>query len=515
MSTSKKTTRKKTTRKKTTARKKKTTARKKKAPARKKKTTARKKAPARKKSPAAKKPARTPRTTATPGTTTPPSGTPPAARPPAAGSTGGTAGIRVRMYRVGFGDFFLLTVRAPDGTPRHILVDCGVHAANLGSIGAAIDQLAIDTGKQLALVIMTHRHADHISGFGTGAAVFAGFTVERVWMSWFEDPSDPAATNFQANITALAGKLQQSLAARSDEAGQQLFNMAENITGAAAVGGGNAAALATLHGGFKNKAPVDYYQAGDVPTLPDSLVQAGLTAQILGPPTDPALVAQMDNKPQQYLAATGEENAPPMRFNRVFTADASRYPPDAFAVFSPDEIAKHISSNQPDLLAAQAAKADNTINNQSLIVLFTFGGKKLLFAGDAQWGNWDNFLFGGAVVGDDTPLTANCKTILGSLDFYKVGHHGSTNASPIPAVNAMRDGCVAMCSTQPGAYGSVKNNSEVPRGPLIDALEKKTKNQLARADQVEVPNYPVDPTLEPLPAIFTKDDTKGYIDYEM
>jgi beta-lactamase superfamily II metal-dependent hydrolase len=510
MSTSKKTTRKKTTRKKTSTRKK-TAARKK---TTRKKTT-------RKKSPTAKKPARTPRTTPTsgppPSGTTPPSGTGSAsAGPPPAGSIGGPAGIRVRMYRVGFGDFFLLTVRAPDGTPRHILVDCGVHAANLNSIGSAIKQLAQDTGKQLALVIMTHRHADHISGFGTGAADFAGFEVECVWMSWFEDPSDAAATNFQATITALAGKLQQSLAARSDPADKQLINMAENITGAAAAaGGGNAAALATLHGGFKNKAPVEYYKAGDTPTLPDSLVHAGLTAQILGPPTDPALVAQMDNKPQQYLAATGEENAPPTRFSRVFTADASAYPPDAFAVFGPDQIAKKISTNQPDLLAAQAAKADNTINNQSLIVLFTFGGKKLLFAGDAQWGNWDNFLFGGAVVGANTPLTPNSKAILGSLDFYKVGHHGSTNASPIPAVNAMRDGCVAMCSTQPGAYGSVKNNSEVPRGPLIDALDKKTKNQLARADQVAVPGAPVDLALEPLPKIFTKDDTKGYIDYEM
>jgi beta-lactamase superfamily II metal-dependent hydrolase len=420
------------------------------------------------------------------------------------------------MYRVGFGDFFLLTLRTADGTPRHILVDCGVHAANLGTIGAAIDQLAIDTGKQLALVIMTHRHAEHISGFGTGKDVFAGFEVERVWMSWFEDPSNPAATSFQANITALAGKLQQSLAARTDAASRQLYNMAENITGAAAAaGGGNAAALATLHGGFKNKAPVDYYKAGDTPTLPDSLVQAGLAAQILGPPTDPTLVAQMDNKPQQYLAATSEENAPPNRFSSAFTSNAGAYPADAFAVFTPDQITKQVRANQPDLLAAQAAKADNTINNQSLIVLFTFGGKKLLFAGDAQWGNWDNFLFGGAVVGANTPLTAGSKAILGSLDFYKVGHHGSTNANPIPAVNAMRDGVVAMCSTQPGAYGSVKNNSEVPRGPLIDALDKKTKDQLARADQVAVPNFPVDPKLEPLPKIFSKDDAKGYIDYEM
>ena len=41
--------------------------------------------------------------------------------------------LRVRMYRVGFGDFFLLTVPTADG-PQHILIDCGVHAANIGSM---------------------------------------------------------------------------------------------------------------------------------------------------------------------------------------------------------------------------------------------------------------------------------------------------------------------------------------------------------------------------------------------
>ena len=50
-------------------------------------------------------------------------------------STGGSAawtrasgevGIRVRMYRVGFGDFFLLTFLGEAGDPIHVIVDCGV-----------------------------------------------------------------------------------------------------------------------------------------------------------------------------------------------------------------------------------------------------------------------------------------------------------------------------------------------------------------------------------------------------
>jgi hypothetical protein len=143
---------------------------------------------------------------------------------------------------------------------------------------------------------------------------------------------------------------------------------------------------------------------------------------------------------------------------------------------------------QPDLAIAKAAQVDNTINNQSLVILFGLQGKTLLFAGDAQWGNWQNFLFGGALgTAGHNGLTDDAKRILGNIDVYKVGHHGSTNATPIDALNAMRDDCIAMCSTQPGAYGTIANNSEVPRIPLVAALNNKTVNQLARSDSIMVP----------------------------
>src|SRR5207253_8351929 len=132
-----------------------------------------------------------------------------------------------------------------------------------------------------------------------------------------------------------------------------------------------------------------------------------------------------------------------------------------------------------------ARRADDTLNNQSLVVLFTFRGKKLLFVGDAQWGNWENFLYGGtAGTPGHTEMLADAKDVLSSIDFYKVGHHGSTNATPIHAVESMREGLVAMCSTEPGCYGKEDKGSEVPRGALLEALERKTHGQLACSDQV-------------------------------
>ncbi|MES0056551.1 MBL fold metallo-hydrolase [Mesorhizobium sp. M0078] len=435
-------------------------------------------------------------------------------------AVGGEAGIRVRMYRVGFGDFFLLTLRAKDGTPVHILIDCGVHARPTNSIDRAIQQLETETGGELALIIMTHRHADHISGFDSGSEIFAKFNVGRVWMPWFENRTDAAARAFQAGITTLAQKLQLALAARNNPDDEQYESMASNITGAMAVAGGgssNERALAVLHGGFAGKTPVDYYGSGDNPVLPDALVAIGLQAKVLGPPRDTDLVKQMDNRNHQYLAAVdtlmeGASQNTGSVFGPGFEGSAHDYDGSVFGAGGPLKLQKTIGSMQPDMLRAAAAQADNTLNNQSLVILFNFNGKSLLFAGDAQWGNWSNFLFGGALGSPGhTALTQSAKDILASIDFYKVGHHGSTNATPVDALEAMKNGVVAMCSTAEHAYGSEENKSEVPRKPLMTALETKTNHQLARSDQVPVEGAGVINT--PLAAPFVTPTNDLYIDY--
>ena len=442
-----------------------------------------------------------------------------AAPSPSAAATKPASGLRVRMYRIGFGDFFLLSV--PTGTgASHILIDCGVHAKDLGSMRAAVTQMAKDCGGRLALVIMTHRHADHISGFGSCADIFAQIDVERVWMPWFENPGDQRAVAFQASLVAMAGHLGRQfrarLAARPDPEAEQLLSMAENITGGLGLAGiaANQKALNVLHSGFKDSQPQhDYYKAGDAPTLPPDLAAAGLTAEILGPPIDDALIGQMTNKNQQYLAGAAESTDQPERsrpFANAFRGKREDYGDNAFAPYGCDRIIRMIESAQPDVLAAQAQTADKTLNNQSLVILFSFGGKNLLFAGDAQWGNWENFLYGGAYgTPGHTQLTARAQEILGKIDFYKVGHHGSANATPKDAVKAMRIGCVGMCSTQEHAY------NEVPREPLLEALRQRMKDQLARSDQVAAStDAPANPDAGPLPKAFSAPAQRLFIDHD-
>ena len=416
----------------------------------------------------------------------------------------------MRMYRVGFGDLFLLTFSSQKNS-AHVLVDCGVHAKPTGSIGAAVDQLAAETNKHLALIIVTHRHADHISGFALEAEKFAGFTVDRIWMSWFENPAEPTAVALQTNLAKVARSLQLAFAARGTGDNQYAL-MAENATGALDAAGTslNGQALAVIHGGFANKPPIDYLKAGDPAVLPPSLSDMGVTAQILGPPIDPKLISQMDSKTHQYLDrleadAGAQSDAGPV-FDPAFISDPASFVCEGFTAADLRAMQQRVASSQPDVVQAIAQQTDNTLNNQSLVTLFQFAGKKLLFAGDAQWGNWQNFLFGGAfgTPGHST-LCADAGAILGSIDFYKVGHHGSTNATPIDALEAMKAGVAAMCSTAEHAY------NQVPRGPLLEALKTKSGGKLARSDQVAVDGVPA--TGDPLNAAFSTPTHKLFIDY--
>jgi beta-lactamase superfamily II metal-dependent hydrolase len=418
-------------------------------------------------------------------------------------------GLRVRMFRVGFGDFFLFSVPASDG-PKHILIDCGVHAADLKTIRTAVQQMAEECNFHLSLVIMTHRHADHISGFGTCSDIFKQITVDRVWMPWFDNPSDETASAIQASLTSLANHLSMRLAARADPASLELASMADNITGGVNAAGisANQTALDVLQRGFKNTQPHDYYKAGDAAKLPDDLIQAGLTAEILGPPIDSTLIAQMTNKTQQYLADVVVANdVPPKLFGEAFQSDQGA----SSRLYDAAQIKAMIDAAQPDVLAAQAAAADKTLNNQSLVILFSVAGKNLLFAGDAQWGNWENFLYGGAYgTPGHTALTAKAQAILNKIDFYKVGHHGSANATPKDAVAAMRLGCVGMCSTQTPAY------NEVPREPLLHALRARMNDQLARSDQVPASaEEPANASAGPLPSLFKSPTRMLFVDFDI
>ena len=115
----------------------------------------------------------------------------PATQPPV------LATVRVRMYQVGFGDCFLLSFEyAGQAEPaRHILIDFGTRqlaaGLDLADIAGEID---FRTGGGPDVVVLSHRHQDHMSGFGGSGtdAVVGRWKPRLVVRSWTEDPAAPA-----------------------------------------------------------------------------------------------------------------------------------------------------------------------------------------------------------------------------------------------------------------------------------------------------------------------------------
>jgi beta-lactamase superfamily II metal-dependent hydrolase len=107
----------------------------------------------------------------------------------------------------------------------------------------------------------------------------------------------------------------------------------------------------------------------------------------VGPPCDPKLITQLTNTNDPYLSVATREDDEPAK-----TFQVASDPKNALQFFPEVKIKALIANVQPDVLAARAQAADKTLNNQSLVILFSFAGKHLLFAGDAQWRSWENFL---------------------------------------------------------------------------------------------------------------------------
>src|SRR5947207_13257725 len=77
------------------------------------------------------------------------------------------AGVTVRHYCQGIGDCHLLRFSKKDGNPYWMLIDCGVHSSVSGG-SETINQVVADIAEQtkhLDVIVVTHEHTDHTSGF--------------------------------------------------------------------------------------------------------------------------------------------------------------------------------------------------------------------------------------------------------------------------------------------------------------------------------------------------------------
>ena len=396
-------------------------------------------------------------------------------------------------YQVGFGDCFLLRFTYADATQRHILIDFGTTGLTVKSPADQMKRIAADIagkcGGKLDAVVATHRHADHISGFATrngegSGDIIAALKPEVVVQPWTEAPDAPVdwlgpdpASDHQAfgsrklalammeQTAAMAVKAVASGALRvgKDQAEHLRFIGEDNISNKSAVNN-----LASM--GKRNA----YVFHGCDPGLGDVLPGIGIT--VLGPPT----LRQTDSirkqrsrdadefwhlAPQRFAEGAGDgEVGAAKLFPGVDTYPATRL------LTEQRWVAERVDAANGDMMLGLVRALDAQMNNTSVILLFKAGTKKLLFPGDAQLENWRY-----ALQSDLAPL-------LDDVDLYKVGHHGSLNATPKSMWNrfAKRGAkdkpgrLTSVMSTRDGKHGSIDSGTEVPRSKLIKELSSQS-----------------------------------------
>lgn len=391
--------------------------------------------------------------------------------------------VTIRMYNVGFGDSFLLIVPAED-RPRKILVDCGVHLSGQNPglpiaevIRQIVEDVTEDGTPRVDLVIATHRHRDHVYGFED--PLWETVEVGEVWMPWTEDPKDPQAKVIREAQSKVAKRLDAALTRMlmgkkmSADKIKETKRLKEFVSNSLT----NAVAMRTLHEGFARGSKTCRrflpHQRREKNTFETELLP-GVIVHVLGPSRDKEVIRDMNPpKGQSYLRLMDAASAEGEAF-RPFHEDWS-ISPEVFdpghQILKTSEIGR-INNIGDGVEFGVAVSLEQAVNGTSLMIMLQIGKAHLLFPGDAQWGTWKMAM--------DDP---DWRSLLEKTTFYKVGHHGSHNATPKTFVDdVLGKNFLAMASVRP-----ISSFRFIPKAELLEALRKKP-GKVVRSDQADVPD---------------------------
>ena len=483
------------------------------------------------------------------------------------------------MYRGILGDCFL--VRAfveTDGktTVKSMLIDCGV-LQNVASgtemyrrLDPAIrDSLDEQQTKKLTevvdgqtrirqvardvldtvdghidLLVVTHEHYDHLSGFGFSRDAFLdkNVTIDRLWMAWTENFADPQASSLRARLSkgrkalAAAADLSHSMGADAPEALANAASLAAFVGPANSEAGlavGSQFGTGSIMQMLKDKvgrAATDYLEPGQV----IDLEQFGMKAYVLGPPRNENLLRKdmpsAGTAREVYItrtdAAVAAESTASTRLQILETraaepAEFAEITPFSAAHLSPIRDGKRQSAKSgtramlesmyeeplsewrkidnvwTESIEAMALKMDSDTNNTSLVLAFELpDGQVLLFPGDAQVGNWlswNDQLYPKTKPRKSSVNQVTAEDLLRRVTFYKGAHHLSHNATAKAAgLERMTDPRLVAAAPLVEALAAIQGKGrkavgmgwKMPYPDLYKALNEKTHGRIVRGDGV-------------------------------
>jgi len=398
-----------------------------------------------------------------------------------------------------------------------MLIDCGVLKGTdeaKARMRAIVSDIAKTTAGHLDILVVTHEHWDHVSGFVLAQAEFdrTKLSISEVWLAWTEKPGDDLADQLREHkkkarkaVDAALQKLKLSAAPAAKTAIMAL-NALSQFSGDFGAGVSYSTAEAMTWARERTGARVRWLTPGDDPLPIPGL--DGVRVFVLGPPRDPKLLRKSDpskRAPEVYQLAGGMDSGFMAALLGDTDVDSGRPFDESYR--TPFEVAKGVdffhglyfsegdSWRQIELdwlgtAERLALQLDSDTNNTSLVLAIELidSARVLLFPGDAQVGNWLSWepLAWTLKGRDGEPVNVTSKKLLGKTVLYKVAHHASHNATlREKGLELMQsDELVAMIPVyEEQAHDQGKDGWEMPFPPLLTRLQEKTSGRIVRADK--------------------------------
>lgn len=438
------------------------------------------------------------------------------------------------MYNTGsVGDCLFLQFKKKKQTSFTMLIDCGGYNTDTATIQNCVKDIKNTIGNQpIDIVVVTHEHLDHVSGFNQAKAIFDSISFNQVWMAWTEDPTDPVAKKLKKDlgkklkaVLSSLGKQQIRLSAKIEKT-KNNKRLKDRLTKYSA---SHNEMLEALHfeNGSSLKAALKGLKVSDAMSYvkgkskskdkdkmfhkPGEVIQlkgvGGIKFHILGPPYDEDLsgIRNKMQKDEMYSlskhvafarnqaflsAASGSTNSVKISkspFNEKYFLSASESRKFFADYHSEDMLWRQIEEDWLDASEELAIAVNTFTNNTSLVIAMEFesSGKVLLFPADAQSGNWISWHNPVVTQALKKNGGKTAKELLNNTVLYKVGHHGSHNGtaskSGLDKMNKLEVAMMPLVQDKvPSQWGGSKN---FPAKALYTELIKKTNGAIIRTDE--------------------------------